>query len=140
MSAPAPTMRISWKSDQNCDLYRNFLYIHIYEYINCGFVMRDLQNEKRDHPHLPHSPPFEVEGVRIVVISFRNIAKKNFLHGTWTRWKIKIPITFQSTVKDPRMKIFEMIYDQRMWKKKVNYLLRPKEILQKVTKCGKNFY
>ncbi len=37
--------------------------------------MRDLQNEKRDHPHLPHSPPSEVEGVRIVVISFRNIAK-----------------------------------------------------------------
>ncbi len=35
----------------------------------------DLQNEKRDHPHLLHSPPSEVEGVRIVVISFRNIAK-----------------------------------------------------------------
>ncbi len=35
--------------------------------------MRDPQNEKRDHPHLP---PSEVEGVRIVVISFRNIAKK----------------------------------------------------------------
>ncbi len=38
--------------------------------------MRDLQNEKRDHSHLPHSHPSEVEGVRIVVISFRNIAKK----------------------------------------------------------------
>ncbi len=34
--------------------------------------MRDVQNEKRDHHH---SPPSEVEGVRIVVISFRNIAK-----------------------------------------------------------------
>ncbi len=34
--------------------------------------MRDLQNKKRD---LPHSLPFEVEGVRIVVISFRNIVK-----------------------------------------------------------------
>ncbi len=70
MSGPAPTMRILWKSDQNCDLYRNFLYIYI-----CGFVIRDFQNEKRDHPHLPHSTPSEVEGVRIVVISFRNIAK-----------------------------------------------------------------
>ncbi len=39
-------------------------------------VIRDLQNEKRDHPHLPHLPPSEVEGIRIVVISFRNIAKK----------------------------------------------------------------
>ncbi len=38
--------------------------------------MRDLQNEKREHPYLPHSPHSEVEGVRIVVISFRNIAKK----------------------------------------------------------------
>ncbi len=35
--------------------------------------MRDLQKEKRDHPH---SPPSKVEGVKIVVISFRNIAKK----------------------------------------------------------------
>ncbi len=31
MSGSAPTMRISWKSVQNCDLYRNFLvYIYIY--------------------------------------------------------------------------------------------------------------
>ncbi len=36
----------------------------------------DLQNKKCDHPHLPHSSSSEVEGVRIVVISFRNIAKK----------------------------------------------------------------
>ncbi len=45
-----------------------------------ALVIRDLQNEKRDHPHLPHSPPSEIVGVRIVVISFRNIAKnlKNF--------------------------------------------------------------
>ncbi len=35
-----------------------------------------LGYEKRDHPHLPHSPPSEVKGARIVVISFRNIAKK----------------------------------------------------------------
>ncbi len=49
----------------------------VYKYINiAGFVIRDLQNEKRDHPHLLHSPPSEVEGVKIVVISFRNIAKK----------------------------------------------------------------
>ncbi len=71
MSGPAPTMWISWKSDQNCDLYRNFFYI----YNHCGFVIRDLQNEKRDHPH---PPPYEVEGVRIVIISFRNIAKNLF--------------------------------------------------------------
>ncbi len=38
----------------------------------------DLQNEKRDHPHLPRSLPSEVEGVRIVVISFWNIAKKSY--------------------------------------------------------------
>ncbi len=37
--------------------------------------MRDLQNEKRDHPIYLHLPPSEVEGVRIVVISFRNIIK-----------------------------------------------------------------
>ncbi len=42
----------------------------------------DLQNEKRDHPHLPHSPPSEVEGVRIVLISFRNIAKSQEVVGT----------------------------------------------------------
>ncbi len=46
----------------------SFIYIYI-------FVIRDLQNEKRDHLHLPHSSPSEVEGVRIVVISFRNIAE-----------------------------------------------------------------
>ncbi len=68
MSGPAPTTRISWKSDQNCNLYRNF-FIYI-------FLIRNLQNEKRDHPHFPHSPPSEVEGARIVLISFRNIAKK----------------------------------------------------------------
>ncbi len=37
----------------------------------------DLQNEKREHPHLPNTFPSEVEGVRIVVISFRNVAKKD---------------------------------------------------------------
>ncbi len=53
MSGPAPTtMWMSWKSDQNCDQYRNFLYI--YKYINIAeFLIRDLQNEKPDHPHLP---------------------------------------------------------------------------------------
>ncbi len=35
----------------------------------------DLQNEKRDHSQLTHSPTSEVEGVRIVIISFRNITK-----------------------------------------------------------------
>ncbi len=43
---------------------------HIY-IKRCGFLIRDLQNEKRDHP----LPPSEVERVKIVVISFRNIAK-----------------------------------------------------------------
>ncbi len=75
MSGPSPTVWISWKSVQNCDLYRNFLYTYKL-YQHCGFVIRDLQNEKRNHPHLPHSPFSEVEGVRIVVISFRNIDKK----------------------------------------------------------------
>ncbi len=41
------------------------------------FVIRDLQNEKREHLHLPHSPPSEVEGVRMIVILFRNIAKND---------------------------------------------------------------
>ncbi len=35
-------------------------------------MIRDLQNKKHHHPH---SLPSEIEGVRIVVISFRNIAK-----------------------------------------------------------------
>ncbi len=30
MSEPAPTMWISWKSVQNYNLYRNFLYICTY--------------------------------------------------------------------------------------------------------------
>ncbi len=38
-------------------------------------IYRDLQNEKHDHPH---SPPSEVDGVRIVVISFQNIANFTF--------------------------------------------------------------
>ncbi len=77
MSGPAPTMRISCKSDQNCDLYRNFLYIYIcISILTLRIRIRDLQNEKCEHPHLPHSPPSEVEGVGIVVISFGNIAQK----------------------------------------------------------------
>ncbi len=43
--------------------------------------MRHLQNGKCDYPHLPHSPPSEFEGVRIVVISFRNIAKNEEKKG-----------------------------------------------------------
>ncbi len=35
-----------------------------------------LQNEKHDQSYLHHWAPSEVDGVRIVVISFRNIAKK----------------------------------------------------------------
>ncbi len=42
-------------------------------------MIRDLRNEKRDHPHLRRSSSSEVEGVRIVVISFRNIAKKIYI-------------------------------------------------------------
>ncbi len=38
----------------------------------------DLQNEKREHPHLLHSLPSEVEAVRIVVISVRNVANKQY--------------------------------------------------------------
>ncbi len=54
-----------------------YIYTHTKVYEHCGFVINDLQNEKRDHPHLPYSPPSEVKGVRIVVISFRNITKKS---------------------------------------------------------------
>ncbi len=32
---------------------------------------QDLQNKKRDHPHLPYSPPSEVKGVRIVAMKYR---------------------------------------------------------------------
>ncbi len=71
-------------------LYRNFLYICIYIYKHCGFVIRNLQNEKSDHPHLPHSPPSEVEGVSIVVITFRNIAK-NCL-GIWYQLAVKLSV------------------------------------------------
>ncbi len=41
----------------------------------CGFVMKDLQHEKCDHPNLSNWPSSEVKSVRIVVISHRNIAK-----------------------------------------------------------------
>ncbi len=58
---------ISWKSVQNCNLYRTFL---------CIFVIRNLQKEKRDHPHLLHPTPSEVDRVRIVVILFQNMAKE----------------------------------------------------------------
>ncbi len=55
-------------------------------------VIRYLQNEKRDQPHLP---PTEVEDVRIVVISFRNIAKKRI-----ERWnKISISLWLSSLLK-----------------------------------------
>ncbi len=53
-----------------------------------GFVIRDLQNEKRDHPSTPHSPPSEVQGVRIGVISFRNIAKKYQSKATRREWSM----------------------------------------------------
>ncbi len=46
-----------------------------HEYKHREFVIRDLQNEKRDHSHLLHSPHSEVEGVRIDVISFLNNAE-----------------------------------------------------------------
>ncbi len=46
-----------------------------------GFVIGDLQNGKRDHPHSPLS---KVEVVGIVVISFRNIAKKQ-MYPLWSR-------------------------------------------------------
>ncbi len=42
-------------------------------------MIRDLQIEKR---YRPHSPPSEVEGIRIVVISFQNIAKKPIVAGS----------------------------------------------------------
>ncbi len=35
---------------------------------------RNLQNEKRDQPQLPHSSLSEVEGIKIAAISFRNFA------------------------------------------------------------------
>ncbi len=46
-----------------------------WDILNGSPIIRDVQNEKRDLRQLPHSPPSEVKGVRIV-ISFRNIAKK----------------------------------------------------------------
>ncbi len=60
----------------------NFIATHCI--LILGFVIRDVQNEKRDHPHLPHSLPSEVKFVKIIVISFRNFAKKirNFFNQT----------------------------------------------------------
>ncbi len=72
MSGPAPTKWISWKSDQNCDLYRNFFF-YIYKYINIADSLSGTSKTK--NVTTPTSPPSEVEGVGIVVISFRNIAK-----------------------------------------------------------------
>ncbi len=54
------------------------MWIRLKVYWYCGFVIRDLRNKKRYHPHLPHSTPSEVEGVRIDIISFRNIAKNYY--------------------------------------------------------------
>ncbi len=72
MSGPAPTMWISWKSDQNCDPYHNFLYIYIsiYTYIHYTYIYIYI------YIYIYTPPP---EGVRIVVISFRNIAKKRVI-------------------------------------------------------------
>ncbi len=72
MSGPAPPIWISWKLDQNCDLYRNFLYI----YISILTLRIRNQGPSKRKTWPPPPPPSEVEGVRIVVISFRNIAKK----------------------------------------------------------------
>ncbi len=72
-------------SSWSCD--KNFLNMVVFtgnsSSIYCEFVIRNLQKEKSKHPYLPYkhpylpySPPSEIEGVRIVVISFWNIAKK----------------------------------------------------------------
>ncbi len=53
----------------------SYTYIYI-SILTLRIRIRCLQNEKRD-PHLPHASPSEVKSVRIFVISFRNIAKKN---------------------------------------------------------------
>ncbi len=83
MSGPAPTMWISWKSGQNCDQYRNFLYV--YKYTNIAdLLIRDIQNEKRDQPPLA---PFEVEDVRIVVI-FRS--EISLICEPWVYIRLKI--------------------------------------------------
>ncbi len=73
---------------------------HIFPHI-CGCVGQIVsKNNRVDHPRLPHSTPSEVEGVRIVVISFRNIAKK-FRWKQWTLptdlyifWKFSNKTTF----------------------------------------------
>ncbi len=66
-----------------------YIYIYIYEHIYKSIlltllcVIRDLQNEKRD---LTHSPSSEVLVVRIVFISFRNIAKEKWVSGNCGIW------------------------------------------------------
>ncbi len=66
-----PTMWISWKSVQNCDLYPAFFY-NISNVTLLIFNQRPLKRKSRPLP----SPSSAVEGVGILVISFGNIAKK----------------------------------------------------------------
>ncbi len=67
MSESAPTMWISWKSVQNCDLYRkllihNYIDICIYKYINIANLYSGTSKTKTvinptspTHPHLKSS-------------------------------------------------------------------------------------
>ncbi len=61
--------------------YTSQIYIRILTLLICDQV---LQHEKHD---LLHSHPSEVEGVRIVVISLRNIAKNISV----TKWYTAMP-------------------------------------------------
>ncbi len=110
--------------------------------------IRDLQKEKRDHLYLPHSHPSEVEGIRIVVISFRNIAKNrkilsfwasNFslflllIRHYWIQWGKKIEGT-----NNLKFLIFSQNWKTlKLTELMINFLSEEKKVLLKTAK--KNF-
>ncbi len=71
--------------------YRNFLYINKYvSILTLRICNQGPSKRKTWPPHLPHLISFEVEGVRIVVISFRNIVKNPGNGKKWIRYGVNV--------------------------------------------------
>ncbi len=139
MSGPAPTVWISWKSVQNCDLYRNFLYMHKYISILILWICNQRFPKWKTWP--PPSPPLTlplvVEGVRIVTISFRNIAKiskkfkKNKIKSIKLKNRKEENLKFQKIGKEFKEKVKRYLTN---W-----YKIIPKQILGQCLRIKKNF-
>ncbi len=83
-------------------------------YKHCSFVIWDLQNEKYDHLH---SPPSEVEDVRIVVISFKNIAKKVILYFLLEHFFYLLAFLFYFNVYQEKYYIYFNVFEEKTWEK-----------------------